>query len=347
MIELTRGDILRAEAEALVNSVNCVGVMGRGIALQFRKAFPENFRAYKAVCDKGELRPGMMLVHDLGRLTNPHYIINFPTKRHWRGNSRMGDIDSGLEALVEEIRQRRIHSVAIPPLGTGLGGLDWPQVRVKIEQAFSELTDVQVLLFQPTGAPDAKEMVKVEREPDMTVARAALLALIRRYLIPAMDPSVSLLEIHKLMYFLQETDVNLQLRYQKAPLGPYAENLRHMMSAIEGYFISGYGDAENRPDKQIEVLPGIWDRAEDFLKSHPETRARFDRVVRLIQGFETPFGMELLSTVHWVATRENASTAVEAIAKTHQWSPRKSMFTHEQIRMAYDVLWRQGWIAQE
>jgi len=143
MIELTQGDILRADAEALVNTVNCVGVMGRGIALQFKKAFPENFNRYKAVCDKKELQPGTMFIHDLNRFLKPRYIVNFPTKRHWKGKSRMEDIEAGLKTLAEEMRQRGIHSVAIPPLGCGLGGLPWVDVRAKIEDAFKDLTDIK------------------------------------------------------------------------------------------------------------------------------------------------------------------------------------------------------------
>src|SRR6266850_4231018 len=132
MIELKRGDILEAKADALVNTVNCVGVMGRGIALQFRKAFPENFKVYEAACERKEVEPGTMLVFETGRLTGPRYIINFPTKRHWKGKSRMEDIDAGLPALVEEIKKRGIRSVAVPPLGCGLGGLNWNDVRPRI-----------------------------------------------------------------------------------------------------------------------------------------------------------------------------------------------------------------------
>src|SRR6266508_3388729 len=116
MIELKQGDILRADAEALVNTVNCVGVMGRGVALQFRKAFPENFKVYKAACGRRKVRPGRMLVYELGRLTNPRLVINFPTKRHWKDKSRIEDIDAGLRALIEEVRRRGVRSVAVPPL---------------------------------------------------------------------------------------------------------------------------------------------------------------------------------------------------------------------------------------
>lgn len=343
MIEFKTGDILAEDAEALVNTVNCVGVMGRGVALQFRKAFPDNFKAYKAACGRNELRPGQMLVHDLGRVTNPRLVINFPTKRHWKGKSRLEDIDTGLRALIEEVRQRGVRSIAVPPLGCGLGGLDWREVRPRIEAAFAQVPEVQVLLFEPVGAPEATEMVRGQRVPHMTVGRASLVGLMRRYLAGGMDPAVSLLEIHKLMYFMQEAGEALRLRYQKAPYGPYAENLRHVLSHLEGHFIRGYGDAADDPDKQIELIAGVWERAEVFLADHAQTRERFDRVVGLIEGFETPFGMELLSTVHWVAIREEASTAEQAAARTYAWSERKRMFTEDQIRIAWHVLEEQGW----
>lgn len=344
MIELTRGDIVRADAEALVNTVNCVGVMGRGVALQFRKAFPENFKVYKAACDRREVRPGRMLVHELGRLSNPRLVINFPTKRHWKDKSRIEDIEAGLHALIEEVRRRGVRSVAIPPLGCGLGGLDWREVRPRIEAAFMRVPDVRVLLFEPAGAPEAEKMITDRRVPRMTVGRAALVGLMRRYLAGVMDPAVSLLEIHKLMYFMQEAGESLRLRYQKAPFGPYAENLRHVLSQIEGHFIRGYGDAEDRPDKPIELIAGVTEQAEEFLEAHPDTRERFGRVVGLIEGFETPFGMELLSTVHWVATREGASTAEQATAGTYAWSDRKRIFTEDHVRTAWEVLDERGWL---
>jgi len=122
MIEYASGDILKCEADALVNTVNCVGVMGRGIALQFKNAFPENFRAYETACKLGAVQPGQMFVYETGQLTPPRFIINFPTKRHWRGKSRIEDIEAGLVDLVGVIRDKGIRSIAIPPLGAGLGG---------------------------------------------------------------------------------------------------------------------------------------------------------------------------------------------------------------------------------
>ena len=160
MIELCRGDVLNADVEALVNTVNCVGIMGRGMALQFRKAFPENYAVYKAACDKKQVRPGKMLVFELSRTENPRFIVNFPTKRHWRSDSKMEDIESGLRALVTEIKNRAIKSIAIPPLGCGLGGLDWEEVRPLIERAFDELSEVRTLLYEPAAAPAADESVR-------------------------------------------------------------------------------------------------------------------------------------------------------------------------------------------
>ncbi len=345
MIELSRGNIVRADAEALVNTVNCVGVMGRGIALQFRKVFPENYKAYKVVCDRKGLQPGMMFVHDRGDFTRPRFIINFPTKRHWKGKSSIEDIEAGLAALVAEVRDRDIRSIAVPPLGCGLGGLDWGDVRPRIERAFSALPDVEVKLFEPEGAPAAETVARERQEPKMTAGRAVLLGLVRRYLSAAMDPSVSLLEVHKLMYFMQAAGQPLRLRYQKAPYGPYAENLRHVLSAIDGYFITGYQDTDDRPGKQLQLGRAAADHAEVFLNNDPDTRERFERVAQLIEGFETPFGMELLATVHWVATREGAGTLEEVVPQVYVWGSRKRMFAADQIRVAWDALASHGWLS--
>jgi O-acetyl-ADP-ribose deacetylase (regulator of RNase III) len=343
LIELKQGDILLAEADALVNSVNCVGIMGRGIALQFRKAFPENYRFYREACERKEVHPSKMLIYETG-LLQPRFIINFPTKRHWKGKSRIQDIDAGLGALVKEIQDRGIRSVAVPPLGCGLGGLDWSLVRSKIVRAFEDSPNVRILLFEPGGAPKAEKMAIEVRVPHMTRGRAVLIELMRRYLAAVLDPFVSLLEIHKLMYFMQEAGEHLNLKYEKGTYGPYARNLRHVLSLIEGHFITGFGDAADEPERPIELLPGISPSAEGFVASHPDTQERVERVARLIHGFETPYGMELLSTVHWVSTREGASSADEVIRKTYNWNLRKQIFAEKQIRLTWHILSDQGWL---
>lgn len=347
MIEYKTGDILRADVEALVNTVNCVGVMGRGIALQFRRAFPANFKSYEAACKREEVQPGKMFVFETGWLTNPKYIINFPTKRHWRGKSRIEDIESGLRALREEVLRRGIRSIAIPPLGSGLGGLAWPEVRPRIEKAIADLDQVRVLVFEPNGKSGTATAARSRKVPNMTPGRAALVVLIQRYLAGLMDPFVTLLEVHKLMYFMQEAGQDLRLRYSKAPYGPYAENLRHVLRTVEGHLISGYADGGDAPNKQLELVPGAVKDAEVFLKDDAETRARFARVANLVEGFETSFGLELLSTVHWLATHEHVTGTEDAISHTYAWSDRKRRFSPRQIRLAFDVLSSKGWIGQE
>lgn len=346
MIEIKTGDILTADAEALVNTVNCVGIMGRGIALQFRKAFPENFKVYEEACKRKELQPGRMFIFQTGQLTNPHWIINFPTKRHWKGKSQLADIESGLTALVAEIRRLGIRSIAIPPLGCGQGGLDWAEVRPRIEQALKAVPDVRVFLYSPTGAPASAASTTSSSVPKMTEGRAALVGLMQRYLAGLMDPFISLLEVHKLLYFMQEAgESSLRLRYVKAPYGPYAENLRHLLMSVEGYLTSGYTDGIDDPEKQLELVPGAVVDADRFLAGHPNTRRRFERVADLVKGFETPFGLELLSTVHWVSTQEGATTSDKAINATFEWNERKRRFSPQQIALAWNILRDKGWLS--
>jgi O-acetyl-ADP-ribose deacetylase (regulator of RNase III) len=346
MIQYKIGDILADDAEALVNTVNCVGIMGRGIALQFKNAFPRNFHAYEQACDRHEIHPGKMFVFENDSLTNPRYIINFPTKRHWRGKSRIDDINSGLVALIEEIKSRQIRSIAIPPLGAGLGGLDWKEVRPRIESALKGLEGLDVRVYEPKGAPSPQEISSSRSVPKMTAGRAALVVLIDRYLSGLLDPTVSLLEVHKLMYFMQEAGEPLRLQYVQGPYGPYAENLRHVLKAIEGHLISGYADGGDAPDKQLELVPGAVSDANQFLASNRTALDRFERVGNLVEGFETPFGLELLSTVHWVVKQLIARDLSDVVSKTYAWNERKKRFTPNQLELALDVLAAKRWIAE-
>lgn len=348
MIELTRGNLLEAPAEALVNTVNCVGYMGKGIALQFKQAFPANFKHYEVACHAGDMVPGKMMIHDNGGLVNPRYIINFPTKRHWKGKSRIEDIESGLSALVADVQRLGIRSIAVPPLGCGLGGLEWRLVRPMIEQAFAGLPDVQVLLFEPAGAPEAKAMpVRTER-PHMTPARALFIRLMDAY--SALDYSRTLLEVQKLAYFLQEAGEPLRLNYEAGHYGPYAPNLNKVLEVMEGHFIRGYGDSQ-KPEAEIELLPGAVDEASAFLADKRDSLTRLEQVADLIEGFETPYGMELLATVHWVAHyggRQGEAPAPDVDAATnvvHAWNPRKqNIFKPDHIRAAWMQLAQRGWM---
>jgi O-acetyl-ADP-ribose deacetylase (regulator of RNase III) len=315
--------------------------MGRGVALQFKNTFPDNFKAYVAACNREEVNPGKMFVFETHRLTNPKFIINFPTKRHWKGKSRIEDIKSGLEDLVHIIREKNIKSIAIPPLGSGLGGLNWIEVKPLIEEALRGFNDLQVIIFEPRGAPE--DIAHTKDVPDMSAGRAALVTLMQRYLNGLLDPFITLLEVHKLMYFLQEAGEPLNLKYSAAHRGPYAGNLRHVLNKVEGHLVSGYGDGGDAPDKELCIIPGAVEDAEVFLRNSPKTIARINQVVDLVDGFETPSGLELLATVHWVANKMGIHSVDEAVEKTHAWNEGKKKFTPRQISLAYAVLEKKNW----
>ena len=343
MIEFKTGNLLAEDAEALVNTVNCVGVMGRGIALQFKKNFPENFRSYADACRQELVQPGSMFVHELGQLTNPRYIINFPTKRHWRGKSKIEDIESGLVALKKEILERGIQSIAIPPLGSGLGGLRWSDVRSRIESELIDLPDVAITVFEPGGGPTDSRPNRSSDAPSMTEGRAALVELMDRYVRGLLDPGVTLLEVHKLMYFLQLAGQPLKLKYKKALYGPYAENLRHVLNAIEGHFVSGYYDGGDAPDKELSIIPGTLEQSKAVREANPTMAKNLARVSDLVEGFESPFGLELLATVHWLIAEEYVTSIDKLVAKTYAWNSRKKRFTERQLGIAARVLADKGW----
>lgn len=344
MINFTQGDLLNSDAEAIVNTVNCVGIMGRGIALQFKQMYPANFKAYAAACSAGAVIPGRMFVFETGEMTNPKYVINFPTKKHWRGNSKLEDIESGLAALRDEIVRRGIKSVAIPPLGTGLGGLPWPAVKSRMMDALESLQDVEIVVYEPRVDSDRMARHHRKEPPKFTPYRAALVQLMDRYVRGLMEPYVTLLEVHKLVYFLQNSGLNMRLKFVKGHYGPYAENLRHVMSDMEGYYTAGYGDGGDQPFKRISLVPTAVEQAQDLLRRTPSTATTFDRISELISGFETPLGLELLATTHW-AVEQGGKKSVSDIRDYYcAWNARKSEFSEHQIGIALDRLEGAGWL---
>ena len=347
MIEFKTGNILTEDAEALVNTVNCVGVMGRGIALHFKKAFPDNFKAYASACKREEVRPGRMFTFETGQLTHPHYIINFPTKRHWRGKSRIEDIEAGLGDLVREIRERNIRSIAIPPLGSGLGKLEWADVRARIEGVLGQCPHLKVTVFEPNPEFEDARPNRSSKPPPMTPGRAALVGLMRRYLDGLLDPFVTLLEVHKLMYFMQYAGEPLRLEFRAAHYGPYAENLRHVLRAMEGHMVSGYANDGDNPDNELNLLPGAAEEALAFLGGHPESHKRFEKVADLVEGFESSFGLELLATVHWLVDHdESIRNKRDIVDQMYNWNDAKQQFTPRQIGIAADMLARKGWMRE-
>lgn len=346
MIKLAHGDLLQSGAEAIINTVNCVGVMGKGIALQFKQEFPGNYEAYRRACDAGEVRLGEMFVFDTGSMINPRWIINFPTKGHWKAKSRIEDIASGLKDLKRVIETLGVRSIAVPPLGCGNGGLDWPDVEPMIRTALGDLDDVEVMLFPPSGAPKVDSMRVNTMRPNMSRGRALVLSLLGLY--GAAGYRHSLLEIQKLTYFLQESGEDLKLGFQKHHYGPYAENLNHVLQRIEGHFIRGYGDRSQAAE--IAVLDDGRQEAEAFLGADETAQARLDRVAELIEGFETPYGLELLSTVHWIASHdtEAAREPDQVVDAVRSWNSRKAAILREShIRTALSHLRSHGWIGEQ
>ncbi|MEM1165517.1 MAG: macro domain-containing protein [Planctomycetota bacterium] len=343
MIEDAKGNLLHADADALVNTVNCVGVMGKGIALQFKQAFPDMNKVYEKACKRGEIVPGRVHVWETGSLTGPQYIINFPTKREWYTKSRYADIESGLESLVGEIRRMHIESIAVPPLGCGNGGLAWSKVRPMIEEAFAALPGVRVLLYAPTGAPSTEDRVIRTKRPKLTRARALFISAIDRYSVLAYR--VTLLEVQKLAYFLQEAGEPLRLSYKAKRYGPYAEALNKVLETLEGHYIRGF-DGERAPSKELSLVDGAVRDADALLSGNPDAVDRLRRMGTLIEGFETPYGMELLSSVHYVTVHgePRAADIDEAVDRVHAWSPRKAKTMKPQhIRLAWEHLNEHGW----
>lgn len=344
MLKLKRGNLLDEKTEALVNTVNCVGVMGKGIALQFKQAFPENFKQYQKACKNDGVQPGRMFTVATDSLLHPKYIINFPTKRHWRHNSRLEDIKAGLAALVAEVKTLGIQSIALPPLGCGNGGLDWAIVKPLIEAAFEPLPDIEVVLFEPAGAPAADAIKVATPKPPMTPASAALIRLLELYGLPGYR--TSRIEIQKLAYFLKVAgEPALQkLEYKRFPYGPYAHDLGHLLQRMEGHYIRGYGDGSQR--SQIRVLPEGHQEAQAESQQNPY----LEKVSHLIEGFETPYGMEMLATLHWVAQEdpEAAKDCQVAIQRVQAWSDRKkNLFKPRHLTVAWQHLKAEGWLNLE
>jgi O-acetyl-ADP-ribose deacetylase (regulator of RNase III) len=343
MIETTTGNLLTADVDALVNTVNCVGVMGKGIALQFKQAFPAMFKEYSALAKAGEIRPGMMHVYETGNIVGPRLIINFPTKRHWKARSRMEDVQAGLDALVETIAQFGIRSIAIPPLGCGNGGLNWADVKPLIEEAAGRMeAGVRVVLFEPAGEPVGAARVASPEPPRLTPAKSVLIALINQYRL--IDFSLTLVEVQKLAYFLQVAGEDLRLNFKAAQYGPYAHNLNHVLRALEGHYLEGA--ISSAPDTEVKLRPGSAEAAAATIAQDARASERLNRVSRLIEGFETPYSMELLATVHWTMkySPEAVADGKECVRRVHEWGARKRrIMKAEHIEIARQRLLEESW----
>lgn len=340
MIRFVQGNLLDSQAEALVNTVNTVGVMGKGIALMFKERFDENFRQYAAACKSKLVKTGKMFVTHPHELDGPKLIINFPTKDHWRGASRMEWITQGLQDLRRLLVEENVRSVAVPPLGAGNGGLEWSEVREEIVKALGDL-EIDIVVYEPT--PSYQNVAKRTGVEKLTPARALIAELVRRYWVLGME--CSLLEIQKLAWFLERIvekespDKNpLKLQFVAHKYGPYANRLDHLLNNLDGSYL--------HCEKRISdagPLDVIWfdDDRKDFVQAYLRSEAKeylraLEDTTALIDGFESPFGMELLATVDWLLDREGLPPTIEAVRSgLTQWpagaADRKARLFNEQV----------------
>jgi O-acetyl-ADP-ribose deacetylase (regulator of RNase III) len=317
MITFTQGNLLEARTEALVNTVNTVGVMGKGIALMFKDRFDENFRRYAAACKAKEVQTGKMFVTPVHELDGPRWIVNFPTKQHWRAPSRMEWVVDGLQDLRRFLIEQQVKSIAIPPLGAGNGGLEWAEVREQIEQALGDL-DIDILVFEPTK--QYQNVAKRDGVEKLTPARALIAELVRRYWVLGME--CSLLEVQKLAWFLERAierynpdDNPLNLQFAPHKYGPYANRLDHLLNNLDGSYLH----SEKRIS-DADPLDVIWfdDERKAVVQTYLKSEAKaytqaLESTAALIDGFESPFGMELLATVDWLLAREGVAPTVPAL----------------------------------
>lgn len=315
MITFTEGNLLEARAEALVNTVNTVGVMGKGIALMFKERFTENYRRYAAACKAGEVTVGRMFVTEVSELDGPRWIVNFPTKQHWRAKSQIQWIRDGLYDLRAFLIKNGVKSIAIPPLGAGNGGLEWPLVRQQIEESLADLS-TEILVFEPTRK--YQNVAKRAGVEQLTPARALIAELVRRYWVLGVE--CSLLEVQKLAWFLdrniEKTGLKkLNLRFEAHRYGPYADSLRHLLNSLDGSYLH----CEKRIS-DADPLELIWfdEARKPFLQAYLASEAKaylpvLEETAALIDGFESPFGMELLATVDWLIETEGVSPDVASV----------------------------------
>ena len=320
MIRFTQGNLLETAADAVVNTVNTVGVMGKGVALMFKEKFPENYKAYAAACKRGEVEIGRMFVTASPELSGPRWIINFPTKKHWRHPSKVEWIAEGLKDLRAVIDEKNIRSIAIPPLGSGNGGLEWATVRSLIESALGDMPDIDVLVFEPTAK--YQNVAKGRGVEKLTPARALIAEMIRRYSILGLECSV--LEVQKLAWMLTRVIERcgladpLKLSFDANRYGPYAAELRHLLNALDGSYLH----CEKRMADALPFDTVYFDRdwqarlsaffATSAGAAYVEAVNKTDEV---IDGFQSPLGMEALATVDWLLTRERAEPTVPGMRR--------------------------------
>ncbi len=330
MIEFRTGNLFDAETQALVNTVNTQGVMGKGIALQFKERFRQNFKLYQDACKRGELEPGKLLIVTEHLTEGDRIIINFPTKVEWFRRSQYNWIEAGLAALAKELMERSIQSVALPPLGCGNGGLKWEKIRPMIEKFLGELP-ILVVVYEPNEdvkatlqQEQAQEAASKPAKSKLTAARAMLLHALWHQV--ELGEEANVFAANKLAYFLQEEGEPLRLNFVPHHYGPYDQAVEKVLYALNGEYLSGLEQMDAKPFEALKLHPEKRTAVEDYVSSQltPEQQQRLSRIFQLISGFESSLSLEILSTVHFVRKENRHLNALQLHEKISEWNERKA-----------------------
>ncbi|HRE67749.1 MAG TPA: macro domain-containing protein [Cyclobacteriaceae bacterium] len=341
-MQFVKGNLLESKAQALVNTVNTVGVMGKGIALQFKEAFPNNFKIYADACKKKELKPGTLLVVKENTLQGERIIINFPTKTAWLFKSKYEYVEEGLKELVRVIRDYDIKSIAIPPLGCGNGGLKWGKVKPLMEKYLGSLIGVEIQIFEPNEA--VKELLKqqdVKKEIKLTPARAMLLYAMFFY--EGLGETSNLFVANKLAYFLQRLGEKSlsKLNFEASHYGPYSVQVEHVLHALNGKYLKGLEQMNAKAFEPLELIYSTFDEIREYIDKEltTEHKQRLKNLTDLISGFQSAMSLEILATVDFVK-KENPGIKKEEVIQTVQnWSDRKrKLFQEKYITTAISHL---------
>ena len=341
MIHFTKGNMMTSSAEALVNTVNTVGVMGKGIALQFKEEFPKNFLTYKIACSSGELTPGKLLItKELNSSGEEKIIINFPTKLHWRNPSKYEYITEGLKELVKAISKHNIKSIAIPPLGCGNGGLDWNIVKGMIEEGLKDV-ECEIYIYEPnTEIKQALQAKPKNKEVKLTPSRG--LITYAMYYYDSLGENCSLFVANKLAYFLQRHGAKsfAKVKFSAHHYGPYSPQIDHLIYDLNGSYIKGF---EQMSATAFEPLTMLYDRineVSEYVRTLDKTEQdSLKETIRLISGFESTLALEVLATVDFIRHETPGISLEDTINAIHNWSERKTkLFKNEYIQIAYDHL---------
>lgn len=335
MIKFIKGNLLAANTEALVNTVNTVGVMGKGIALQFKERFPLNFKIYADACKKEELIIGKMLIVKEATLNGEKLIINFPTKTEWFKKSQYSFIEEGLKDLVKIIKEYKIKSIAIPPLGCGNGGLKWEKVRALMERYLADV-DAEILIYEPNDA--VKVLLQREstrKEVNLTPARAMLLYALQKY--EQQGEVANVFAANKLAYFLQESGEPLKLDFVPYTYGPYSQAVEKVLYALNGKYITGLEQMNAKAFETLELKYENFDEVRDFVKNKltQTQKDRIESVFNLIKGFESTLSLEILSSIHFLRSKDKNLTKKDLLEKIQSWNDRKrNLIKEEYIEIA-------------